>query len=138
MSGLRTQPTDQSVELFLSGITDDKKRQDSLTLSALMSQITGADPVMWGDSIVGFGSYRFRYASGREGKWFLTGFAPRKRNLTLYIMSGFSEYEGLLEKLGQFTTGKSCLYVKRLEDVDLTVLRELIRQSVKHVAESGT
>jgi hypothetical protein len=93
---------------------------------------------MWGDSIVGFGRYRYQYASGREGEWMLVGFAPRKRNLTLYIMSGFDEYDGLLEKLGKHSTGKSCLYINKLEDIDLDVLRELVDKSVQHMRETNT
>ena len=91
---------------------------------------------MWGTSIVGFGSYTTKYASGRTGEWPLTGFAPRKQNLTLYIMTGFDQYEALLEKLGKHKTGKSCLYVNKLADVDLDTLRELVRQSVAHTRES--
>jgi hypothetical protein len=93
--------------------------------------------VMWGDSIVGFGEYHYKYASGREGDWFLTGFSPRKQNLTLYIMSGFSEYEAFLNKLGKFKTGKSCLYVNKIEDIDLSTLKELIQRSVQHVVETN-
>ena len=92
---------------------------------------------MWGDSIVGFGSYRYKYASGRQGDWMLTGFSPRKQNLTLYIMSGFDDYESLLADLGKHKTGKACLYIKKLEDIDLVVLRELVRQSVAHMADSS-
>ena len=92
---------------------------------------------MWGTSIVGFGSYRYKYASGREGEWFLTGFSPRKRNLTLYIMAGFENYDSLLADLGKHKTGKSCLYINKLEDVDIPTLRKLIRQSVTHLAESN-
>ena len=92
---------------------------------------------MWGDSIVGFGSYHYKYKSGREGDWPMTGFSPRKRNLTLYIMPGFSEYDDLLTNLGKYKTGKSCLYINKIEDVDLDVLRELVQQSVEHMAEYG-
>ncbi len=92
---------------------------------------------MWGDSIVGFGNYHYRYASGREGEWFLTGFSPRKQNLTLYIISGFDGYSSLLENLGKYTTGVSCLYIKKLEDVDLKTLRELVRQSVDHMSKQN-
>jgi hypothetical protein len=92
---------------------------------------------MWGDSIVGFGSYHYRYASGREGDWFVTGFSPRKQNLTLYIMAGFDNYDHLLQNLGKHKTGKSCLYIKRLEDVDLDTLRELVSQSVQHMNETN-
>ena len=124
MSTLKTQPTDASVDAFLHTIEDERKRRDSFTLLQLMQDITGEAPQMWGDSIIGFGRYRYRYASGREAEWFLTGFSPRKRNLTLYIMSGFDEYDALLDKLGKHKTGKSCLYVNKLDDVDLGVLRE--------------
>ena len=92
---------------------------------------------MWGDSIVGFGNYHYKYKSGREGDWFLTGFSPRKQNLTLYIMAGFSGYDNLLKDLGKYKTGKSCLYINKLEDVNLDVLRELVKQSAEHVAETN-
>ena len=92
---------------------------------------------MWGSSIVGFGSYHYKYASGREGDSFLTGFSPRKQNLTLYIMAGFDQYEELLKKLGKHTTGKSCLYIKRLENIDLPTLKALIQQSVNHMTETN-
>jgi len=137
MAELKTKPNDQSVEAFLNGITDDRKRQDCRAILALMKQVTGAEPKLWGDSIVGFGSYHYRYASGREGDWFLTGFSPRKQKVTLYIMAGFDRYDQLLAKLGQFKTGKACLYIKKLEDIDLETLRELIRLSVDHVARSN-
>lgn len=137
MSELKTKPNDESVEEYLSTVDDDKKRRDSATILALMKEVTGAEPKMWGDSIIGFGSYRYKYASGREGEWFLTGFAPRKRNLTLYIMSGFSDYDDLLERLGKFKTGKSCLYVNKLEDIDLSALRELVEKSVRHMEQTS-
>jgi hypothetical protein len=136
MAELKTKPNDQSVEEFLNGVADEKKRQDCHTILALMKQVTGAEPKMWGDSIVGFGSYHYKYKSGREGDWFLTGFSPRKQNLTLYIMAGFDRYDALLEKLGKFKTGKSCLYIKKVEDVDLSTLRELVEQSVEHMANA--
>lgn len=137
MAELKTKPSDDSVEAFLNSVEDDQKREDAFALLALMKEVTGEDPTMWGDSIVGFGSYHYRYASGREGDWFLTSFSPRKRNLTLYIMAGFEEYDDLLARLGKFKTGKSCLYLKRLEDVNVGVLRELVRQSAEHVAASN-
>lgn len=136
MAELKTQKTDASVEAFLEGVTDEKKRTDSYAILELMREVTGEEPAMWGTSIVGFGSYRYRYASGREGEWFLAGFSPRKRNLTLYIMSGFDGYESLLARLGSYKTGKSCLYVNKLEDVDLGTLRELVGRSVAHMAQS--
>jgi hypothetical protein len=137
MAQLKTTPNDQSVNAFLDGIQDETKRRDSYTLLALMAQVTGQKPLMWGDSIVGFGRYHYHYASGREGNWFLTGFYPRAQNLTLYIMSGFSGFDDLMSKLGKHTTGKSCLYLKRLADIDLDVLSELIKQSVDHMAATN-
>ncbi|MFQ5677686.1 MAG: DUF1801 domain-containing protein [bacterium] len=122
---------------FLDGIADEKKRQDCFRILDLMKEITGVEPKMWGPSMVGFGSYHYKYESGREGDWFLTGFSPRKQNLSLYIMSGFSNHDALLGKLGKFKTGKSCLYIKSLEDVDFSILRELIERSVAYVAKSN-
>ncbi len=137
MTELKTKPNDQSVTAFLNGIAEEKRRHDCYALLELMRQVTGIEPKMWGDRVVGFGSYHYKYQSGREGDWFLTGFSPRKQNLTLYIMAGFDQYEALLEKLGKFTTGKSCLYIKKIEDIDLPTLRELIRQSVEHMVKSN-
>jgi hypothetical protein len=101
----------------------------------IMREITGAEPVMWGSSIVGFGRYHYTYASGRSGDWFLTGFSPRKQNLTLYLATGFEPEDALLAKLGRHKTGKACLYVKRLEDINLATLRELVKRSVEHLSE---
>ena len=137
MAQLKTQKNDASVEDFLNGVSDEKKREDSFAILELMKEVIGEEPAMWGTSIVGFGSYRYKYASGREGEWFLSGFSPRKRNLTLYIMSGFDDYETLLGDLGKYKTGKSCLYINKLEDIDLSTLRELVRKSTKHVAETN-
>ena len=111
MAELKTKENDQSVEVFLAGIEDAQKQQDCRTLVAIMQEATGAAPRMWGDAIVGFGHYHYKYASGREGDWFLTGFSPRKQNLTLYIMAGFDNYDALLARLGKHSIGKSCLYV---------------------------
>ena len=102
-----------------------------------MRRVTGDEPAMWGPSIVGFGSYHYKYASGREGDWMKVGFSPRKQQLTLYIMSGFSRFDELMGRLGKHSTGKSCLYIKRLEDVDLGVLEELVRESVAHLPSAG-
>jgi hypothetical protein len=134
LADLKTQPNDRSVEDFLNRIEDKNKRLDSFKLLELMQSVTGEQPRMWGDSIVGFGSYHHRYASGREGDWFLTGFSPRKQSLTLYIMAGFDRYQSLMAGLGRFTTGKSCLYVKKLDDIDYDTLRELVRLSAEHIA----
>ena len=138
MAELKTKPNDQSVEAFLNSIDDEKKREDSFKILALMKEITKDEPKMWGDSIIGFGSYHYEYASGREGDWFLTGFSPRKQNLTLYLMSGFEEYDNLLKNLGKYKTGKACLYIKKIEDVDLQTLTELVKQSVAHMEATNS
>ena len=130
MSGNKTAPNDADPRAFIASVEDEQKRQDCEALLEIMTEITGQEPKMWGDSIVGFGSYHYVYASGRGGDWLLTGFAPRKRDLTLYIMSGLDHHDEQLEQLGKHKIGKSCLYVKRLSDIDLDVLRELIRRSV--------
>ena len=137
MAELKTQKNEASVEAFLDAVDDERKRVDSYAVLELMKEVTGDEPSMWGTSIIGFGSYRYRYASGREGEWFLVGFSPRKQNLTLYIMSGFDEYESLLADLGKYKTGKSCLYINKLEDVDQATLRELVSKSVAHMVESN-
>ena len=133
MAELKTKANKASVDKFLKGIQDEQKREDCFKIVDIMKKAAKAEPQMWGTSIVGFGSYHYKYASGREGDWFLVGFSPRKQNLTLYIMSGFDEYNSLLKKLGKHATGKSCLYIKRLEDVDVKVLKELVTRSVKHM-----
>ena len=129
----KTQPTTTSVESFLATIDDDGKRADASALAAVMAEVTGLQGRMWGASIVGFGSYHYRYASGREGDFFQTGFSPRKRALTVYVLSGFAEHQALLGRLGKHATGKSCLYIRRLADVDLGVLREIIEHSVRYI-----
>ena len=136
MAENKTTHNAQDVEQFLNSIADERKREDSFTILELMRQATGIKPRMWGSSIVGFGSYHYKYESGREGDMILAGFSPRKQNLTLYHMSGFEQCEDLLKKLGKHTTGKGCLYIKRLDDVDLPTLKSLIEASVKHIKES--
>jgi hypothetical protein len=133
MAELKTKAHDGDVEAFLNDVDNTKRREDSFAVLELMKMITKEEPKMWGPSIVGFGQYRYKYASGREGDWMLTGFSPRKTALTLYIMAGFARYEELMAKLGKYKTGQSCLYISKLEDVDLKVLSELIRQSVAHM-----
>ena len=113
MAELKTKQTDASVDAFLNGIAEDTRRQDCFTLVQIMKKATRAEPRMWGASIVGFGTYRYRYASGREGDWPIIAFSPRKQDLTLYIGSGFARYAELLAKLGRCKTAKSCLYIKR-------------------------
>ena len=132
---MKTKPTKANVADFIDAVADPKKREDARAVAALMAEITGAPAQMWGASIVGFGRYRYRYASGRKGEFFETGFSPRKQALTLYIMPGFSKYGELLEKLGRHRLGKSCLYIKRLADIDLEVLRELVTRSVEAIRE---
>ena len=133
MATNKTQRTNVSVEEFIAGVEDDAKRSDAEVLIELMERVTGEPPAMWGPSIVGFGFRQMVYESGREVDWFHVGFSPRKQNLTLYIMDGFDDYEDLLGRLGKHSTGRSCLYVKRLEQVDMEVLEELVAQSVEHV-----
>lgn len=133
MAELKTKENDQSVDAFLATIEEPRKRDDCYRLIDIMQAAVGEGPRMWGDSIVGFGRYRYTYATGRTGEWPLIGFSPRKQNLTLYIMAGFDSYEDLLGGLGKHTTGKSCLYVKRLGDLDLNVLKRLVEASVAHM-----
>jgi len=132
MAELKTKETDASVDDFLNRIADETRRKDCFTVLQIMKAATRAEPRMWGASIVGFGTYHYKYASGREGDWPIIGFSPRKQDLTLYIGSGFARHAELLAKLGKCKTAKSCLYIKRLADVDLPVLKELVSASVKH------
>lgn len=136
MAELKTKQTGASVEDFLAGVADEARREDCRALVRLMTRVTGAPPRMWGSGMVGFGRYHYKYASGREGDWFLTGFAPRKQDLTLYIMAGFDRYEDLMARLGRHRTGRSCLYVKRLADIDADVLDALVTASVAHVKQT--
>jgi hypothetical protein len=132
---LKTQRNDGDVGAFLASVPDESRRADAIAVCALMEEITGEPPVMWGSSMVGFGRYRYRYPSGREGEWFVVGFSPRKQNLTLYVVHGFGDHASLLARLGKHSTGKACLYLKRLADADAEVLRTLIERSVEHVRE---
>ena len=134
MATNKTRPNHQSVAAFINNLDDPIRREDCFKVQQMMQEVTGCEAVMWGASIVGFGSYHYRYDSGREGDFMLIGFSPRKQYLTLYIMAGFPRYAPLLEKLGKFKTGKSCLYLKKLEDVDFAVLKELVRLSSEHTA----
>ena len=127
----KTKPNDASVEAFLNSVADEKKRADAFRVLQIMREEASEEPQMWGDSIVGFGSQHYKYASGREGDWPVIAFSPRKANLTLYLAPGSERYNELLGQLGKFTTGKSCLYIKRLSDVDEATLRQLVRHSVE-------
>ena len=135
MAENKTQPTNQSVESFLNAVENEQRKKDGFEVLEMMKKITGEEPVLWGPSLIGFGNYHYKYESGREGDFFRTGFSPRKTALTLYIMSGFSRYEDLMQKLGKYKTGKSCLYVKKLDDVDREVLTALIKESLKFMKE---
>ena len=135
MAELKTQKNNASVVGFVGSIENEQRKKDCFTVMELMKKITNSEPSMWGTSIVGFGSYHYTYASGREGDWFLSGFSPRKQNLTLYIMSGFTRYDEILTRLGKFKTSKACLYIKKLDDIDATVLKELIEASVAHLSK---
>jgi hypothetical protein len=133
MAEPKTTPNDGDVVAFLNQVENEAKRQDCFAILELMRQATGEQPVMWGDAIIGFGSYHYRYASGREGDSPLVGFSPRKQNITIYITSGFEQYESLLNRLGKHSTAKSCLYLKKLDDVDTTILAELVKRSAEHM-----
>lgn len=134
---LKTKENKASVSAFLNSIEDVEKRSDTKKVLALMKKQTGMKPKMWGDSIVGFGLFPYKYASGREGEWFMVGLSPRKQALTLYMMLGFDKSKTLMKKLGKYKTGKSCLYVKKLEDIDLSILEKLVKQNVDHFKKGG-
>lgn len=131
MAEPKTKPTNASVKEFLNEISEPERRADCFAVAKLMEEITGEKPTMWGPSIVGFGTQHYKYASGREGDWPIAAFSPRKKDLTLYLMVGFEKNAELMEKLGKHSTGKSCLYIKRLSDVHVPTLRKLIKESVK-------
>ena len=131
MAEQKTKPTNQSVKEFLNKIPEPERRADCFAVAKIMEEITGEKPKMWGPSIVGFGSYHYKYASGREGDWPEMGFSPRKKDLTLYIMMGFEKHADLMEKLGKHSTSKSCLYIKRLSDVHIPTLKKLMKIGLK-------
>jgi len=133
MAENKTKVTKLSVTGFINSIDDKQKRADSRKVAAMMRKATGKRAKMWGSSIVGYGTYHYKYESGREGDFMVTGFSPRKQALTVYVMPGFSHFDKLMAKLGKYKTGKSCLYIKRLSDVDEKVLERLIDSSVKHM-----
>src|SRR3990172_12446450 len=131
MAELKTKLNKASVTKFLNGIKDKTKREDAFAIMRLMQKVTKEKPKMWGSSIVGFGSYHYKGASGREGDWMLTGFSPRKQNLTLYLGGVLNTRTDLLKKLGKHKTGGGCLYIKKVSDVDVNLLKELIAESLK-------
>lgn len=138
MAELKTKPTAASVAGFLNAIEDDQIRKDSKAIAAIMATATKSNPKMWGPNLVGFGHYHYKYASGREGDWMLTAFAPRKKDITLYIMPGFEGQAALMKKLGPYSGGKSCVHIKRLSDLHLPTLKKLIELSVKKLKERST
>jgi hypothetical protein len=131
-----TKPTKVKVEDFLNAVEHPTRKKDGFKLLQIMGEITKEEPVMWGPSIVGFGTYHYKYKSGREGDMPLTGFSPRKQSLSVYIMPGYDDYSDLLEKLGKHKMGKSCLYINKLSDVDITVLKEILAQSVEKLVKT--
>ncbi len=131
MAELKTKPTDASVEDFIDSVESETKRDDCRELLKLIGKITGEKPKMWGDSIVGFGDYHYKYKTGREGDWFLSGFSPRKQSMTIYMMGGYEGSEDLLPKLGKHKTSVGCLYVNKLADIDLQILEKLVKNSIK-------
>ena len=135
MTENKTRRTGNSVREFLATVDNEKRRKDCQVVMQLMREVTGKRAAMWGPGIIGFGSYHYKYDSGREGDMPLTGVSPRKQNLSIYIMAGFDRYEGLMKKLGRHKTGKSCLYISNLDDVDLNVLRRLIKESTRDIGK---
>ncbi len=133
MAENKTKQTKASVESFINKIKDETVRNDCYSIIKIMKSITKEEPRMWGPSVIGFGSYHYKYASGREGDMCIAGFSPRKQNLTIYLMPGFEAQQSLLKKLGKYKTSKVCLYIKSLEDVDVKVLKEMISISVKEM-----
>ena len=133
MSELKTKRNRKSVKKFLNSVENERRRSDAFQVLSLMEDVTGAKPEMWGDSIIGFGTYTYRYKDGREMDWFLAGFSPRKASLTLYIMCDSDRFQKLLGKLGKHKTSRACLYINRLEDVDMKVLRRLTEESISYL-----
>jgi hypothetical protein len=132
---LKTKLNDANVEKFLGSITDEKKREDSLTILGLLKKVTKEEPKMWGSAIIGFGTYRYKYSSGQEGDWMCAGFSPRKQNISIYLMGGIERFGALMKKLGKYKAGKACLYINKIEDVDMKVLRELMKESYDYMVK---
>ncbi len=136
MAELKTKQTRASVTSFLKAIDDPGQRRDVRKIATIMRDVTGSKARMWGASMIGFGYYDYKYESGREGRWFLCGLSPRKKAISIYIMAGFARFDELLGRLGKYKTGKSCLYIKSLDDIDIDVLRQLIEASVEHMRKN--
>jgi len=137
MAELKTRKNDADVDAFLQSVENEKRVADCRAVMEIMEEVTGEKPSMWGTSIIGYGSYHYKYGSGREGDWFLTGLSPRKQSLSLYIMGGITPHEDIMARLGKYKTGKSCIYINKLEDVDLGTLRELIAAGVERLGRDG-
>jgi len=135
MAEAKTKPTEKTVDSFIATVEDDKVRADCYTIINLMEKVTGEKPKMWGPAIVGFGKYTYKYESGRSGEICMTGFSPRKANITLYVLAGFPGQAELLQKLGKHKSGKGCLYIKKLDDINIDVLESLIKESIKFLKE---
>ncbi|MEX0409020.1 DUF1801 domain-containing protein [Aquibium sp. LZ166] len=131
----KTLPTDASVADFVAAIADERRRDEAARIVPILERASGETPRIWGVSMVGFGEYHYKHPGGQQGFWFLTGFAPRKAAMTIYVMPGFEQWPDLMRRLGRFTTSQSCLYLKRLTDVDEAVLEELVRRSVDVMRE---
>jgi len=129
MAEIKTKVNDASVEAFINSVADESKRRDSFAILELMRKVTGEEPKMWGDAIVGFGKYHYKSKSGQEGDWFTTGFAPRKQNISIYLMCGFDAFGDKMDRLGNYKTGKGCLYINKLADIDVDLLEEMVRQA---------
>ena len=138
MAELKTKPTKASVKTFIAKVDGEQRRRDCKVIIDLMTEVTQAKAEMWGPSIVGFGRYHYKYESGREAEWPVTGFSPRKTDLTLYIIGGFDAVPELMKRLGKYKTSKGCLYIRKLDDVDLDVLRKLVAQSVARLEDKRT
>ncbi len=137
MAELKTKKNNASVEAFLNGIENEKRKKDSFAILKLLKNCTKNEPRMWGSNIVGFGNHHYKYESAREGDWFSLGFSPGKQHLTVYIMTGFSRYGEIMKRLGKYKTGKSCLYINKLEDVDINVLEEIVQASTKYLTSKA-
>lgn len=133
MSENKTKPTEVDVNEFLNQIENPGQKEDTQKIINIMKEVTGEEPKLWGDSIIGFGEYRYKYASGREGDWFLTGVSPRKKSTSLYLSYGYENHTSLMEKPGKYKTGKACLYIKKLDDVNENALKKLISRGVEEI-----
>ncbi|WP_430816923.1 DUF1801 domain-containing protein [Carboxylicivirga sp. RSCT41] len=137
MAENKTQPTNADARAFVNAVEHRQRREDGLVILELMERLSANQAVMWGGSIIGFGNYTYKYASGRSGDWFIVGFSPRKQNLTLYLMCGFEKVQHLLDRLGKHKTGKGCLYINKLSDIDMDVLSELILKAIEIHKQNG-